>query len=111
QREVSGRSPGEHVPAIFPLDPTIVVSGDRDVSAGREIPDDSVHVRGRPFLLRKNEHGGERSCTRRTCPLEVHLELIAGEVGRPDDYLRSRFAGSYELVIRPLTPHGREHDE
>jgi hypothetical protein len=67
--------------AVFPPDPTKVVSGDRDVSARREIPDHSVHVRGRRLLLRMNEHGGERSDTRWTRPLDVHLKLIASEVG------------------------------
>src|SRR4029077_15807678 len=60
QREVAARLPGEHAPAIFSLDPTLVASGDRDVPARREIPDASMHVRGRPLFLRKNEDGGER---------------------------------------------------
>src|SRR4030095_8344077 len=64
---------------------------------------------GRLLFLRKNEHGGERSYTRRTRPLEVHLELIAGEVGRPDDHLRSRFAGMYEIVIRLRTTQEQDH--
>jgi hypothetical protein len=87
----------------------MVVSGDRDVSAGREIPDHSVHVRGRLLFLRMNENGGERSYTGRTRPLDVHLELIAGEVGRPDDYLRSRVAGMDEIVIRLRTTHDKDH--
>ncbi len=109
QREVAGRLPGEHARAVFPLDAALIVSGDRDVSARREIPDHSVHVGGCRLFLRKNDHRGERSYTGRTRPLDVHLELIAGEVGRPDDYLRSRLGGMDEMVIRLRTTHEKDH--
>src|SRR5262249_3903622 len=103
------RLPGDHAPPVFPLDPTFVVSSDRDVSARREIPDHSMHVRGRPLFLWKNEDGGERSYARRARPLEVHPEIIAGEIGRPDGHLRSRLAGMYEIVIRLRTTHEDDH--
>src|SRR5687767_4713261 len=81
----------------------MVVRGDRDVSAGRQIPDHAVHVRGRLLFLRMNEDGRKRSATGRTCPLDVHCELIAGEIGRPENDLRSGFAGMYEMVVRLRT--------
>src|SRR5688572_18003369 len=99
ERQVTGRSPGEHVPAVLSLDQTMVVRGDRDVSAGRQVPDHAVHVRGRLLFLGMNDHRRKRSSPGRTRPVDVHFELIAGEVGRPDDDLRSGFAGMYEMVV------------
>src|SRR5262249_2401779 len=101
QREVAARLPGEHAPAVFSLDPTLVVGGDRDVSTRREIPDDSVHVRGRPFLFRKHEDGWERACPSWPRALDVHPEIAAAEIGRPEGHLGSRFAGMNQVVIRP----------
>src|SRR5262249_40780603 len=109
QREVAARLPGEHAPAVLSLYPTFVVSGDRDVSARREIPDDSMHVRGRPFFLRKNEDGRKRAYARWARALDVHLEIVAGEIGRPDGHLGSRFAGMNQIVIGLRTTHEQNH--
>ena len=67
-----------------------------------------------------DENGGEGSRTGGTRAFEVHLELVAREVGRPEDDLGSGFAGMDEEVLRPgatdeqrqynrrrVTPHHR----
>src|SRR5262249_18468451 len=104
-REVAARSPGEHVRAILSVDEALIVSGDRDVSAGREIPGHSVHVGSLRLFLREDQHRGERSYSRRAGPLDVHLESLAGELVRPDDYLRRRRAGINQIMIRLRTTH------
>src|SRR5262245_3834367 len=109
QREVAARLPGKHASAVLSFDPTFVVGGDRDVSAGREIPDDSVHVRGRPFFLRKNENGGERAYAGGARALDVHPEIAAGKIGRPDGHVGSRLARMNQIVIRPRATHEQNH--
>ena len=68
-----------------------------------------MHVRGRPLFLRKHEDGGERACARRPRALDVHLEIIAGEIRRPDGHLGSRFVGMYQIMIRLRTTHEQDN--